>query len=97
MTESYSFDFSELLVINAVQHVSLGNVRLDYIPVTQRKNVQKKLPRVSQKTSMSVEGRRHRCFPPKPDCFGLSFTKYNNASAERRVQKVLLNHQGCVG
>lgn len=62
MKESYLFDFCELLVLNAVQHVSLGNVRLDSIPVTQRKDVQKKLPLISQKTSMSLQGCRHRCF-----------------------------------
>lgn len=74
------------------------NVRLHYIPVTQRKDVQEELPLLSQK--------HHQChskgvsiddFLLDPTALSYPPLKDNNTRMERRVQKVLLNHQGCLG
>ncbi len=74
------------------------NVRLDYIPVSQRKYVQEKQPVLSQT--------HHQCHSKgvSTDVFLYDLTalsspslKDNNTRTERQVQKVLLNHQGCLG
>lgn len=72
------------------------NVSLDYIPVTQRKDVQDELAVLSThqchakgvSADTFLQDLPALCYPQLED---------NGAGTKRRVQKVLLNHQGCRG